>query len=161
MKWIYRAVGLVVVAAAAALALLVVGLRTKSKPVLSVVRRVNRGFTNPRVMKTAGTPGASTAVIRHIGRTSGRVYQTPVGPFPVEDGFVIALPYGAGADWARNVLASGTATLVHDGEEIAVDGPEVVPTGSVVDHLPPSDQRTLRWFGVTECLQVRRAATQG
>ena len=47
---------------------------------------------------------------------SGRQYETPVGPFAVGDDFVIGLPYGPGADWVRNVLANGSATLVHQGQ---------------------------------------------
>jgi hypothetical protein len=70
---------------------------------------------------------------------------------------VIALPYGPGADWVRNVLASGSATLVHEGSTINIDRPEVVPVTLVVDELPTSQQRMLRVFGVEECLRVQRA----
>ena len=70
---------------------------------------------------------------------------------------MIALPYGPGADWVRNVLASGSATLVHEGSTIPIDRPEVVPVELVNDDLPPSQQRVLRVFGVEECLRVQRA----
>ena len=102
-------------------------------------------------------PGASASIIHHVGRTTGRSHATPVGPFAVDEGFVIALPYGPGADWVRNVLASGSATLVHEGDTITIDRPEVVPVTLVVDELPASQQRMLRVFGVEECLRVQRA----
>ena len=133
------------------------GMRSKSPAVLDRVRRFNRAVTNPRVLRSAGSPGASASVIRHVGRASGRSYQTPVGPFAVGDDFVIALPYGPGADWVRNVLANGSATIVHEGQTVAVHQPEVVSTADVVRDLPSSEQRTLRLFRVDQCLRVRRA----
>ncbi len=150
-----RLVGATVVALAAVVTVFVVGMRTKSPAVLDRVRRFNRAVTNPRVLRSAGSPGASASVIRHVGRRSGRSYETPVGPFAVGDDFVIALPYGPGADWVRNVVASGSATLVHEGRTVPVHRPEVVPTAEIVTELPSSEQRTLRLFGVDQCLRVR------
>ena len=44
--------------------LLVAGLRWQLTPVVDAVRRVNRSVTNPRVMRTAGTAGTQTSIIR-------------------------------------------------------------------------------------------------
>jgi hypothetical protein len=92
--------------------------------------------------------------MRHTGRVSGRLYETPVVPHTVEGGYLIALPYGPGADWVRNVLARGSATLVHEGRTVELHTPKVVSTSEVASDLPPSEQRTLRIFGVDECLRV-------
>jgi len=156
----WRAIATLVVGLALALVAIgivfMVGMRTKSPPVLNAVRRVNRAFTNPRAMKKAGTPGAYASVIRHVGRTTGRPYETPVGAFETDDGFVIALPYGSDADWLKNVLASGSATIVDEGNTYRVDQPELVPTAVAAPHLPPKEQRNLRLFRVDQCLRVRR-----
>jgi deazaflavin-dependent oxidoreductase (nitroreductase family) len=144
-----------VAALAAVFAVFLVGMRTKTPAVLDRVRRFNRAVTNPQVLRSAGTAGASSGVIRHVGRRSGQTYETPVGPFTVGDHVVIALPYGPNTDWVRNLVAKGSATLVHDGREQVVSEPTIVPTADVIDDLPPSDRRTLRLFGVTECLRVR------
>jgi hypothetical protein len=157
VRWLVRLLGATLLAAAAVAAVFLVGMRKRSPVVTDRVRRFNRAVTNPRVLRSAGTPGASASVIRHVGRVSGRSYETPVGPFAVGDDFLIALPYGAGADWVRNVLTQGTATLVHQGRTVPVHQPEVVPTTLVVDDLPPSEQRMLRVFAVGECLRVRPA----
>jgi hypothetical protein len=137
-----------------------VGMRTKPPLVMDRVRRFNRAIINPRVLRSAGTPGATASVVRHAGRVSGRTYETPVGPFGLGDNgdFVIALPYGPGTDWVRNVMASGSATLVHEGRTVAVGEPEVVPIAEVIRELPPSEQRTLRLFRVNQCLRVRPAS---
>ena len=102
----------------------VVGMRTKSPIVLNAVRRSGRAM-KPLVLKSSGTPGATASVIRHLGRTSGREYATPVQAVPTDDGFVIALPYGLNTDWLKNVRASGSATIVHEGDTYEVDRPEI------------------------------------
>jgi hypothetical protein len=158
VRWIRRLVGFLVVGLGAIGVVFLLGMRRKSPVVQDNVRRFNRAVTNPRVLKTAGTKGASASIIHHVGRTTGRSHATPIGPFAVGEGFVIALPYGPGADWVRNVLASGSATLVHEGATIPIDRPEVVPVTLVVDDLPASQQRMLRVFGVEECLRVQRVA---
>jgi deazaflavin-dependent oxidoreductase (nitroreductase family) len=50
-------------------------------------------------------------VIIHHGRRSGRTYETPVNVFRRSDSYV-ALTYGAGADWVRNVLTAGVCELI-------------------------------------------------
>jgi deazaflavin-dependent oxidoreductase (nitroreductase family) len=139
------------------LSVLVAGMRWKIPPVLDAVRRMNRSVTNPRVMRTAGTADNQTSVIRHVGRTSGRAYETPVDVITTDDGFVIALPYGTRADWVQNVIAAGTATIVSQGRTVAVEAPIIAATSEVAHQIPPKTLRTLRLFGVTECLSLRRA----
>jgi deazaflavin-dependent oxidoreductase (nitroreductase family) len=147
--------GLVVVVAGAA-AVFVLGMRTGNPTVVDGVRRFNKRVTNPRQLASAGTPGVAAGVIHHVGRTSGRPYETPVSPTPTEDGFVVLLPYGTRADWVRNVLAAGSATLDHDGRTFEVDQPSLTPTADVAHHLSAGDQRAARAFAVKQCLVLHR-----
>jgi deazaflavin-dependent oxidoreductase (nitroreductase family) len=135
----------------------VVGMRTKSPPVLNTVRRLGRA-TKGFVLSSAGTAGNAVSVVHHVGRTTGRAYETPIAAVPTDDGFVIALPYGSNTDWLKNVLASGQATIVHDGTSHSVDRPEVISIADVALTFSPNDQRAHRWFGVQDCLRVRRVA---
>jgi deazaflavin-dependent oxidoreductase (nitroreductase family) len=150
--------GAVLGTAAVFVSVLVVGMRWKLPPVLTAVRRINRSVTNPRVMRTAGSAGTQTSVIRHTGRTSGRAYETPVDVISTGDGYLIALPYGTRADWVQNVIASGSATIVSQGRRVDVDAPIIAATAEVQAQIPARTLRTLRLFGVTECLSLRRAA---
>ena len=109
--------------------------------------------------KPAGTPGANVSVIRHRGRTSGRAYETPVGVVATDDGFLIAMPYGLQANWLRNLLASGSAAIVHEGLTHAVDQPEIVPMREVATRFPASDQLGFRVLRVDQCLRVRPVET--
>ena len=133
----------------------VVGMRAKSPAVLNTVRRTSRAM-KPLAMKSAGRPGASASVIRHVGRATGRPYETPVGAVATDDGFVIALPYGANTDWLKNVLASGSAVIVDEGSTYEVDQPEVLPLAVEALTFSPADQRAHSLFRVEHCLRVRR-----
>ncbi|WP_019874842.1 nitroreductase family deazaflavin-dependent oxidoreductase [Sporichthya polymorpha] len=120
-----------------------------------ILRPLARATVNRHQLRTAGGPGARAALIRHRGRRSGRTYETPVTPTPIDDGFLIALPFGDRADWVRNVLAAGEATLIREGVEHVVRDPEVVPMADVADCFDPGDQRVHRRFGVDLALRLR------
>jgi deazaflavin-dependent oxidoreductase (nitroreductase family) len=132
------------------------GVRAKSGAVRDAARHFHRAVGNPVQMRTAGSAGRFASVLRHRGRTTGRTYETPVWAAPTEDGFVIAIVYGAGTDWLKNVLASGTAAIVHDGRSCLVVRPEIVPMESARSYFPVMLQRTHRRLRVDRCLRVRR-----
>ena len=146
------------VALAAVWVLFMLGMRAQYTPLLDAVRRMNRTAINPRAMKTAGRPGAHASVVRHVGRTSGTAYATPVVARPTAAGFVIVLPYGTRADWLKNVVAAGRATIVHDGATTAVDRPQVLPVAAADAWFSRREQRNHRRYGVDRVLTVRRAA---
>ena len=119
-----------------------------------------RRFTKlmrPLAMRSAGRAGTATAVIRHVGRRSGRAFATPVTVVEHGDEFVVALPYGERTDWLRNVLASGRATVVVRGEDHQVDDPRVVPLAEITGAFPARERVALRLFGVRTALRLHRA----
>jgi deazaflavin-dependent oxidoreductase (nitroreductase family) len=69
-------------------------------------------------------------VIIHLGRRSGHIYETPVNVFHRGDGYVVALTYGAGADWVRNVLTARVCELITRGRRRQL----------VVSHIQHSEQ---------------------
>jgi deazaflavin-dependent oxidoreductase (nitroreductase family) len=124
--------------------------------VLGVVRRTNKAAWNKQAIRTAGAAGNSTGIVEHVGRTSGNTYSTPVDVIPTDDGFVIVLPYGTQADWVRNVMAHGSATIVHDGARVEVHQPQLRHPDDVGQWFTPSARRTNRLFGIRQCLVVHR-----
>jgi deazaflavin-dependent oxidoreductase (nitroreductase family) len=143
--------------AAVSLALLVAGMRWKLPAVLNAVRRLNRSVTNPRMMRTAGTAETQTSVIAHIGRKSGRSYETPIDIIETSTGLLVALPYGTRADWVRNVLDAGSATVVTHGERVDVKSPNIVAISDVAGSIPRGTMRMLRLFGVSQCLHLEKS----
>ena len=122
----------------------------------SVLRKLTQ-VTRPLALRSAGKAGSSTSVIRHVGRRSGKAYETPVVAAEHDDSFFIALPYGERTDWLRNVLASGQAEIVTEGTPTAVDRPEVVAMQGVTGYFRPREQRLHRRFRVTSALRAERA----
>jgi hypothetical protein len=55
-------------------------------------------------------------------------------------------------------MTAGSATIISQGEHIGVGAPTLVATAVVAGRLPAGTLGTLRLFGVTECLHLRRAA---
>lgn len=68
------------------------------------------------------------SLVRHVGRSSGREYETPIVVARVPEGFVAELTYGESVNWYRNVLAAGGGELVVGGETYPVVGVERYPT---------------------------------
>jgi hypothetical protein len=160
MGWLAGVALGVVGVLATLITLFLVGMRTQNRFVQNALFWFSKRVINPRNMATAGTPGAYAAVIRAPGRTSGRMYSTPVGAVAVDGGFLVSLPYGSRPNWLRNVLAAGAATLVLEGVEHDVDRPEVIPVGPVIHHFAPSDQQLFRVFAVRDALRLREAASE-
>jgi deazaflavin-dependent oxidoreductase (nitroreductase family) len=89
------------------------------------IARFNKRFTNRLTLRVAGyLPGF--AIVSHVGRKSGRAYRTPVNAFRTEDGYIIALTYGAQSDWVKNVLAAGSCELQTRGRRVRLFDPHIV-----------------------------------
>ena len=110
----------------------------------------------PLALRSAGKQGSSTSVVCHVGRRSGRTYQTPVIAVRHDDSFLIALPYGERTDWLKNVLDKGSAVIVTNGHSYQVDQPEVIPMAEATGYFRPKEQRMHRQFHVDTALQVRQ-----
>jgi deazaflavin-dependent oxidoreductase (nitroreductase family) len=98
------------------------------------------------------------AVVVHCGRRSGRRYRTPVLAYRLDDGYLIALFYGAGSDWARNVLAAGSCTLERGGRQVQLADPRTLDAGEGRALVPALMRPALRLLRVTHLLRL--SATQ-
>ena len=116
------------------------------------VRRFNRRWLNPAMLRMAGRPHWYAARLEHLGRRSGRVYVTPVVAKPVAGGFAVPLPYGRRVDWLRNVEAAGRAWLQVDGERYRVADPRIVPLAEIESRLPAFYRRSSRRSMIPEWL---------
>jgi deazaflavin-dependent oxidoreductase (nitroreductase family) len=94
------------------------------------VAQVNKRLFNPREIRRGRYP-----VVIHIGRTSGKSFQTPLDAFPTDTGYVLVARYGPESDWVRNILASGTAVLRVDGEDHSLVSPRLVSQEDALDAL--------------------------
>ena len=95
------------------------------------------------------------SVIRHVGRTTGRTYETPVILARVPDGFIAELTYGEDVDWYRNVVAAGGCVVLHGGKEYSVDAIEPYDAKAGRAAYPAPFRQILQVTGRTEFRLLR------
>jgi len=66
------------------------------------------------------------AVVHHRGRRTGRELSVPVAVRARPDTFVVALPWGPGTNWARNVLAADGCVVRWRGADHRATRPELI-----------------------------------
>jgi deazaflavin-dependent oxidoreductase (nitroreductase family) len=87
--------------------------------------RVLKHTLNRLTVVLARTRFGPFSLVRHVGRTSGKGYETPLILAAVTEGFVAELTYGENVDWYRNVVAAGGCVVVHRGRAyrvLAIEG---------------------------------------
>jgi hypothetical protein len=68
------------------------------------------------------------SLVRHVGRKSGRTYETPVVLAKVPEGFIAELTYGDQVNWYRNAVAAGGCVVIHHHNEYRVN--QIEPCGA-------------------------------
>ena len=114
-------------------------------------------FLNPLAVRLAGSRYVPLwAVIRHRGRRSGRLYATPVAIAHTADALIVPLPFGAQADWCRNVLAAGGCVVRWKGSEHQTIEPEIIED-SALPAFATWERSALKTLGITRFLRLRFA----
>ena len=134
--------------------LFMIAMRTKSPTLQKPIKAMNKNLSNPRALKDAGQADAQWSVSHHVGRTSGKAYETPVGMYATDDALFVVLPYGTNTDWYKNLAAAGGGTAVHKGVTYEFSTPEVIPTSDILDILPDKGHGNLKTFDIDQTLRL-------
>lgn len=94
-------------------------------------------------------------LLRHPGRRSGRAYATPVVGLRVPGGFAIPMAFGEGADWYRNIVAAGGATIRQHGTEHQFVSPMALDPDSDASPFPRWQRPVFRALGIRRFLFLR------
>lgn len=78
-------------------------------------------YFNPITRRIAQSPFGPFGVVRHIGRRSGKHYETPIVIQPSDNGFIIELTYGPEVDWYQNVLAARGCIVHWHGKDYTIN----------------------------------------
>jgi hypothetical protein len=116
-------------------------------------RRANAIF-----LKIAGGPLRAYSALKHVGRSSGREYVTPLSAYPLGDGFVLPLLYGdaKSVDWCRNVMTAGQCKLLTRGREYVLERPEILSAEQALAAFPLPTRLLLRARDIQQFLWVHR-----
>jgi len=119
------------------------------------IRSFNKYITNPLLRRFANASRGPFAVIHHVGRRSGKPYETTIMIWQLGDDFVIALTYGPEVDWYRNLLAAGHATLLWHGKRYNIEKPEPIDVTTALPAFPPTFRPLLRLLGVQHFFKTK------
>ena len=126
---------------------------------LKQVRTFNKHVTNRILGTVARSKYGLFAIVRHVGRRSGRTYETPVIVFPLLDGFVLALTYGKEVDWYRNVTAAGRCVIIWHQREYAISRIEPMTLHDAQPLLRQPFRTLLGVFGTQHFVRMYNAAS--
>src|SRR5258705_586248 len=94
-------------------------------------------------------------LLRHRGRRSGRAYATPVVGMRVPGGFAIPMAFGEVADWYRNIVARGGATIRQHGTEHQLTDPAAIDPDSATSPFPKWQRPVFRVLGIRRFLFLK------
>jgi deazaflavin-dependent oxidoreductase (nitroreductase family) len=119
------------------------------------IRTFNKHIINRITRQFASFSRGPFALVHHVGRRSGKPYETPIMVEPTVGGFVIALTYGESVDWYRNVLAAGHAALLWHGREYALGKPEPIAVQTALPLFSPFQRLILRMLGTQHFVSMK------
>ncbi len=130
-------------------------------------QQVRKGFLivlkhtlNPLTRRLAHSSFGPFSIVRHVGRRSGNLYETPIIASPVKDGFVIELTYGHDVDWHKNLVAAGGCTIIRHGKEYAIDKIEPLDSETGRAAFPLPQRLLLRLLGRRDFEKLKLAVSQ-
>jgi deazaflavin-dependent oxidoreductase (nitroreductase family) len=108
--------------------------------------KVNRRVVNP-IQGLWAPRLAPWAVIVHRGRRSGTEYRTPVLAVRSGASLYVALFYGTGAQWVRNVRAADGGEVIRRGRRRRIANVRILED-PVAEPLPPAVRVAARWVPI-------------
>lgn len=124
------------------------------------IRIFNKYVTNRLLRVFANLSLGPFAILRHVGRRSGKLYETVIWVWPLEDGFVIALTYGKSVDWYRNLLAAEGGTLVWHKRVYIIGKPEPIDAKTALPAFPPAFRPIFQRAGMPDFVWMRASDSQ-
>lgn len=118
------------------------------------LRNFVKHFVNPVLRYAARSSRGPFALLRHVGRKSGKTYEIPIMVWRVEDGFIIVLTYGPGVDWLRNLQAAAQGTLRWHKKDYVFQTPVFVGAKTALPALPAFIKFVLGLHGPHEYVKL-------
>ena len=124
------------------------------------VRVFNKYVTNRLLRVFAHLSLGPFAIIRHVGRSSGRSYETVLWVWPREEGFVVALTYGPKVDWYRNMSAAGGGAVLWHKRVYSVGKPEPIDLETALPAFPTLFRSLFRKAGMQDFVWMKSLSSE-
>ncbi|MCC6313098.1 MAG: hypothetical protein IT337_03730 [Thermomicrobiales bacterium] len=119
--------------------------------------QVEKNLANPLALRIARSGASFPLVVEHVGRRSGRRYETPVAGAAIPGGFLIPVLQPGRIDWIRNVRTAGGAVVIQGGRRIPVAQPRLVPAAAALPLLDERWRQLWSRLGIAEFLRLEVA----
>ena len=119
-------------------------------------RLKNKRFNN-RIIMSVGRAGHHLSVfglIRHVGRTSGRQYVTPVRLVHEDKNFIIPLTYGENSSWYKNLQSTKKMEIMWQGTIYQVGHPKLIELSQGNKKFPWISRVLFKRDGLENFVQV-------
>ena len=118
------------------------------------LRTFVKHVVNPIMRRAARSSHGPFALLRHVGRRSGKAYEIPIMVWRMKDGFVIVLTYGPNTDWLRNLQAADQSSLRWHKREYIFKAPVFIDAKTAQCVLPPFIKSVLGLRGAHEYVKL-------
>lgn len=118
------------------------------------LRTFVKHFINPILRYATRSSHGPFALLRHVGRKSGKTYENPIMVWRVEDGFIIALTYGPRVDWLRNLQTAEQGTLRWHRQEYVFQTPVFIDEKVALRAFPAFIRGILGIHGTHEFVKL-------
>jgi deazaflavin-dependent oxidoreductase (nitroreductase family) len=112
------------------------------------IRYFNKYVLNKLLRWFVHLPFGPFALVKHVGRKSGKPYEATIMAFPINGGFMIALTYGPNVDWYQNVKAAGQCQLVFHNRTFAINHVEPMDAATALPLFPQPQKSILKSLGL-------------
>ncbi len=120
------------------------------------IRVFNKHVTNRVLRWFTSFSHGPFAIIHHVGRRSGKPYETVIWVWQMREGFVIALTYGEEVDWYRNMKANEGGRVYWHRRLYLVGKPELIDAEKALQAFPALFRLIFRTFGRQEKFVLMR-----
>lgn len=118
------------------------------------LRSFVKNFVNPIMRNFAHSSYGPFALLRHVGRKSGKKYEIPMMVWPVEGGFIIVLTYGPNVDWLHNLQAAGQGSLHWHKKDYVFKKPEFIDARTALAALPSFIKQVFKRNGARHFIRI-------
>jgi deazaflavin-dependent oxidoreductase (nitroreductase family) len=134
--------------------------RTHAFKLPNRIRFFNKYVTNRLLRVFVKLSLGPFAIVRHVGRRSGKPYETVIWVWPLGEGFVIAQTYGPEVDWYRNMRAAGGGMLVWHKRVYTVGKPEPIDAKTAMPAFPAFFRPLFRWSDMRDFVFMKSSGSE-
>jgi deazaflavin-dependent oxidoreductase (nitroreductase family) len=121
----------------------------------SGIRYFNKYVLNRLTGKIARSSWGPFSIVYHVGRRSGKPYETTIIAIPTAASFIVALTYGPDVDWFRNVTAAGRCKILWHSRVYPIEKIEALEVETALPYFPAFERTILQWVGIQDFVGMK------